>query len=61
MLPIFKDAVDGPSIAVNLALVYAWTNKIDLAFATLWPMKTTPGGIYYGHLKLNPLWDRASP
>ncbi len=32
MLPISKDALDGPGIVVNLAVVYAWTNELDLAF-----------------------------
>jgi tetratricopeptide (TPR) repeat protein len=38
MLPISKDAVDGPGIAQNLAVVYAWTNELDLAFETLAPL-----------------------
>jgi TolB-like protein len=35
MLPVSKDAVDGPGLLVNLAVVYAWTNGLDLAFP-LW-------------------------
>ena len=31
MLPISKDALIGPGIAMNLAVVYAWTNELDLA------------------------------
>jgi hypothetical protein len=57
MLPISKDAVEGPDIAVNLATVYAWTNELDLAFETLGPLTKTPNGIYYGQLKLDPRWD----
>ena len=57
MLPIFKDAIEGPGIVMNLAVVYAWTNELDLAFTTLDLTKKTPGGIYYGQLKLDPIWD----
>jgi serine/threonine protein kinase/cytochrome c-type biogenesis protein CcmH/NrfG len=37
MLPISKDAVDGPDVAINLSVVYAWTNELDLAFEALGP------------------------
>jgi hypothetical protein len=57
MLPISKDAVDGPGILTNLAVVYAWTNEPDLAFQILGPLTTTPTGVYYGNLKLDPYWD----
>jgi tetratricopeptide (TPR) repeat protein len=50
MLPISKDAVDGPSMVYNLAMVYAWTNEQDLAFQGLGPMTKIPNGIYYGDL-----------
>ena len=57
MLPISKDAVDGPGIAPNLAIVYAGTNELDLAFKTLSPLTKVPWGIFYGQLKRDPLWD----
>jgi TolB-like protein/Tfp pilus assembly protein PilF len=57
MLPTSKDAVDGPCLLINLAVVYAWTNELDLAFETLGPLTKTPGGVYYGSLKRDPLWD----
>jgi tetratricopeptide (TPR) repeat protein len=57
MLSISKDAVDGPGIAANLAIVYAWTNELDLAFTTLIPLTKVPYGIFYGQLKRDPLWD----
>jgi serine/threonine protein kinase/Tfp pilus assembly protein PilF len=56
MLPISEDAVDGPGMAVQLAVVYAWTNELDLAFEVLDTLTKTPSGIYYGDLKLNALW-----
>jgi TolB-like protein len=57
MLPISKDAVNGPPNVVNLAVVYAWTNELDLAFDTLSPLTKTPYGIYYGQLKREPYWE----
>jgi hypothetical protein len=57
MLPISKDAVNGPPIVVNLAVVYAWTNELDLAFDTLRPLTKTPYGIYYGQLKRELYWE----
>jgi serine/threonine protein kinase/tetratricopeptide (TPR) repeat protein len=56
MLPVSKDAVDGPGVLLNLAAVYAWTNELDLAFETLESSKI-PNGIYYGQLKSDPYWD----
>jgi hypothetical protein len=57
MLPVSKDAMDGPDIAMNLAVVYAWSNELDLAFETLGPLTKTPKGIYYGDLKLSSYWE----
>lgn len=57
MLPISKDALNGPGIVINLAVVYAWTNELDLAFETLAPLAKIPNGIYYGQLKREPYWE----
>ena len=57
MLPIYKDAVNGPGIMMNLAVVYAWTNETDLAFEKLSPLTEMPFGIFYGQLKRDPYWD----
>jgi hypothetical protein len=57
MLPISKDAVDGPLVLLNLAVVYAWTDDPNLAFETLEPLTETPTGIYYGQLKRDPYWE----
>jgi hypothetical protein len=57
MLPVSKDALDGPALADNLATVYAWTNEPDLAFRVLDVSIKTPGGVSYGELKLAPDWD----
>lgn len=55
--PIAKDAVDGPYLATNLALVYAWTGERDLAIEQLEALAKIPCGPSYGDLKLNPKWD----
>jgi hypothetical protein len=57
MLPVSKDAVDGPTMLTNLAVVYAWTGQEDLAIAALAPLVKMPCGPFYGQLKLDPLWD----
>jgi serine/threonine protein kinase/tetratricopeptide (TPR) repeat protein len=57
MLPISEDAMDGPLLVSNLAIVYARTNEPDLAFQELAISIKTPGGVNYGELKLDPAWD----
>ena len=57
LLPVTRDAVDGPGVLQNLAVVYAWTNQPELAFETLEGLAKTPAGIYYGNLKLDPYWE----
>jgi len=56
-LPVSKDAMDGPTVLTNLAVVYAWTGQTDQAFNQLATSAKTPHGIYYGQLKRSPLWD----
>jgi serine/threonine protein kinase/TolB-like protein/Tfp pilus assembly protein PilF len=57
ILPISKDAMDGPGVLSNLATVYAWCGKLDQAFHQLEVLAKTPNGIYYGQLKTDPFWD----
>jgi TolB-like protein/Flp pilus assembly protein TadD len=57
MLPVSKDAIDGPGILMNLAAVYAWTNEPDAAFDQLDILVKLPNGIYYGNLKGDPYWE----
>jgi TolB-like protein/Flp pilus assembly protein TadD len=56
-LPVSMDALDGPCVVMNLAVVYAWTGQIDQAFKELATSAKTPHGIYYGQLKKSPWWD----
>jgi hypothetical protein len=57
MSPISKDAVAGTLIELNLAVVYTWTNELDLAFETLNSLAKIPVGLYYGELKRDPYWE----
>jgi hypothetical protein len=57
MVPISKDALDGPALLINLAVVYAWTGESDLAIGTLIPLTKVPAGIFYGPLKRDPYWE----
>ena len=57
LLPVSKDAMDGPSVVMNLAVVYAWCGQVDKAFDELAVLAKTPNGIYYGQLKQDPFWD----
>jgi serine/threonine protein kinase/tetratricopeptide (TPR) repeat protein len=57
MLPTSKDMVFAPNLIVNLAQVYAWTGELDLAFQQVEIAAKLPNSLYYGDLKLDPLWD----
>jgi TolB-like protein len=59
MRPICKDAEDGPCIAANVAVVYAWANQSDFAFEQLNILikRTSYVLVTYGNLKTNPTWD----
>jgi tetratricopeptide (TPR) repeat protein/predicted ATPase len=56
MVPLFKDAIDGHLLLANLAIIYAWTDEPDLAFATLDTLTKTQSRISYGDLKLRVWW-----
>src|SRR5258708_24489690 len=59
MRPISEDAEDGPCIAANVAVVYAWANQSDFAFEQLNILikRTSYLLVTYGNLKTNPSWD----
>lgn len=56
LLQISQDAWFAPYVKLNLAVVYAWTNELDLAFETLTPLVKVPNN-FYGPLKREPYWD----
>ena len=56
--PISQDAADGPEIAMNVAEVYALTDRLDVAFTQLNILAKLPCGLLsYGNLKTDPGWD----
>jgi hypothetical protein len=57
MLPVSKDAVDGPGLVTMLTIVYALTGELEQALQDLSILVKTPSGMTYGDLKLNPAWD----
>jgi serine/threonine protein kinase/tetratricopeptide (TPR) repeat protein len=57
MLPISRDAVNGPEVVKNLVIVYAWTGESELSFEALVPLTKMPFGIDYGDLKRDALLD----
>ena len=57
ILPVSRDAKDGPGLLANLAVVYAWSSELDNAFKTINPLTKMPNGISYGDLKLSVWWD----
>ena len=63
LMPVSKDAYDGPLILQGLAQVYTWTGDHDRALDTLRTLLAMPGYISYGYLKTDPAWHplRAHP
>jgi TolB-like protein/cytochrome c-type biogenesis protein CcmH/NrfG len=57
LLPLAKDAWDGPTYVTSLALIYTWVGEKDLALEQLALSARIPAGVYYGNLKLDPQWD----
>ncbi|MEY2562738.1 MAG: hypothetical protein QOH88_931 [Verrucomicrobiota bacterium] len=57
LLPVSKDALDGMSLAINLAQIYAWTGEKDLAMEQIAAVERAPTTLSYGLLKLHPFWD----
>jgi hypothetical protein len=58
MRPISEDALDGPAIATNVAMVYAWANRPDIAFEQLDVLVQIPAYLLtYGDLKTYPGWE----
>jgi Flp pilus assembly protein TadD len=57
LLPIGRDAVSGPGLVRNLALVYSWVGEKDLAIDELSSLAKASNDLSYGELKLDPVWD----
>ena len=57
LVPIEKDAVDGPMLVQYLSVIYSWTGQKDLAIKQLKRVATIPSAVDYGMLRLHPYWD----
>ena len=57
LLPVEKDAVQGPAMIKYLAMIAAWVGDKDLAFEQLTIAIRHPSDLSYGQLKLLPFWD----
>jgi tetratricopeptide (TPR) repeat protein len=57
LMPIARDSLAGPYLAMHLALVYAWTGERDRALEQLEIVAKIPAGPSYGDLRFNPCWD----
>jgi TolB-like protein/class 3 adenylate cyclase/Tfp pilus assembly protein PilF len=58
LLPVSKNAIEGPLLLKYLALIYAWTGEKDLALEQLAIAARIPSlSVSYGELRLHPYWD----
>lgn len=57
LLPVSRDAIEGPELLINLATIYAWSGEPDLAMDQLEEAARIPSLLSYGLLKLHPQWD----
>jgi serine/threonine protein kinase/tetratricopeptide (TPR) repeat protein len=57
LLPVEKDAINGPHMIEYLAMIAAWAGDKDLACEQLATVVRRPSDFGYGELKLLPFWD----
>jgi TolB-like protein/Flp pilus assembly protein TadD len=57
LLPVEKDAINGPLMIEYLAMIAAWIGDKDLACEKLAIAVRPPSTLSYGQLKLLPFWD----
>jgi serine/threonine protein kinase/tetratricopeptide (TPR) repeat protein len=57
LLPVEKDAFNGPLMIQWFAISAAWVGEKDLAIEQLAAAIRYPGSLSYGQLKLFPFWD----
>ena len=57
LLPVEKDAFNGPLMIQWFAVSAAWVDEKDLALEQLATAVRVPGTLSYGWLKLMPFWD----
>jgi len=57
LMPVSKNAIEGPLLIKYLALIYAWTGETDRALKRLDEAAKLPSFLSYGELRLHPYWD----
>jgi serine/threonine protein kinase/tetratricopeptide (TPR) repeat protein len=57
LLPVEKDAINGPRMIAQFAMIAAWAGEKDLACEQLALAIRPPAPVTYGQLKLLPFWD----
>jgi len=57
LMPVSKDAYDGPLVLQGLAQVYAWTGEPAQAVELVRTLMSIPGYLTPGYLKRDPSWD----
>jgi TolB-like protein/class 3 adenylate cyclase/Flp pilus assembly protein TadD len=57
LLPVEKDAINGPLMITYLAMIAAWAGDKNLACEQLAIAIRPPSTVSYGQLKLLPFWD----
>lgn len=57
LVPVSRDAYDGPVLATNLAAIYAQVGEKEKAFAQLSALRGLPMGPTAGTLRVEPEWD----
>ena len=57
LLPVEKDAINGPLMIAYSAMIAAWVGNKDLACEQLAIASRPPSTVSYGQLKLLPHWD----
>lgn len=57
LLPVSKNAIEGPLLIKHLAVIYALTGDKDRALKRLDDAVHLPSYLSYGQLRLNPIWD----
>jgi TolB-like protein/Tfp pilus assembly protein PilF len=57
LLPVTKNALDGPDVLYFYAAICAQVGERDLAIEQLKTLAQVPAGAKYGELSLDPFWD----
>jgi len=57
LMPVSKNAIEGPLLIKYMALIYAWTGEKDRALKRLDEAAKLPSFLSYGQLRLYPYWD----